>query len=72
MIFNEKRSKITISFEWKESFIHLKEKRGCPIHGEPRQYPTHKEKLLKELDKKKCEEILFQTKELHLWLKAKL
>jgi hypothetical protein len=36
------------------------------------RYPSHKEKLMQGLTKERCEEILKNTKELQLWIKAKL
>ena len=42
-----------------------------PLYIQTR-YPSHKEALMKGLTKAKCEEILKKTKELQLWIKAKL
>ena len=42
-----------------------------PLNIEAR-YPSHKERLLKSLDELKCREILFETKQLQEWIKAKL
>jgi HEPN domain-containing protein len=42
-----------------------------PLNIEAR-YPSHKERLLRSLTKEKCTEILHNTKELQLWIKAKL
>jgi HEPN domain-containing protein len=36
------------------------------------RYPSHKERLMKSLTEEKCTEILEKTKELQLWIKAKL
>jgi HEPN domain-containing protein len=56
----------SFSDEFKD-FIDLLE----PLNIESR-YPSHKEKLLKDLTKGRCEEILKNTKELQSWIKAKL
>jgi HEPN domain-containing protein len=42
-----------------------------PLNIEAR-YPSYKEKLQKALNKKKCKEILNQTKEFQQWIKKKL
>ncbi len=42
-----------------------------PLNIEAR-YPSHKERLLKSLTEEKCNEIINGTKELQLWIKAKL
>jgi len=42
-----------------------------PLNIEAR-YPTHKERLLKSLDKTKCSELITKTKELQQWIKLKL
>ncbi len=42
-----------------------------PLNIEAR-YPSHKERLLKSLNKKKCQEILINTKKLQEWIKLKL
>jgi HEPN domain-containing protein len=42
-----------------------------PLNIEAR-YPSQKEKLMKSLTKIKCEDLLKNTKELQLWIKAKL
>ena len=42
-----------------------------PLNIEAR-YPSHKERLMKSLNESKCAEILTKTKELQLWIKAKL
>lgn len=42
-----------------------------PLNIEAR-YPSYKEKLQKALNKKKCKEILNQTKEFQRWIKKKL
>ncbi len=42
-----------------------------PLNIEAR-YPTYKEKLLKSLSKKKCEELLIKTSELCKWIEDKL
>lgn len=42
-----------------------------PLNIEAR-YQSHKEKLMKSLTKSKCEELLKNTKELQLWIKARL
>ena len=42
-----------------------------PLNIEAR-YPSHKEKLLKKLDKNKCEEIIKKTEEIHSWIKSRL
>ena len=42
-----------------------------PLNIESR-YPSNKEKLMKGLTKERCEDILENTKELQLWIKAKL
>jgi len=50
-----------------KDFIDLLE----PLNIEAR-YPSHKEKLLQGLTKKKCEEILKSTNKLQAWIKTKL
>jgi HEPN domain-containing protein len=42
-----------------------------PLNIEAR-YPSHKERLLKSLNHKKCSEIIDNTKELQQWIKMKL
>lgn len=42
-----------------------------PLNVEAR-YPTYKEKLFKTLDKKRCKEIIMETKRLHKWIEEKL
>lgn len=42
-----------------------------PLNIEAR-YPSYKEKLLQTLDKKKCKQILKDTKEFYQWLKNQL
>lgn len=42
-----------------------------PLNIEAR-YPSYKEKLQKTLNKKRCKEILTQTKEFQRWIKKKL
>jgi len=42
-----------------------------PLNIEAR-YPTHKERLLKELNKEYCSILLEQTEALYLWIKEKL
>ena len=42
-----------------------------PLNIEAR-YPSHKERLLKSLNKEKCQEILNNTKKLQEWIKLKL
>ncbi len=42
-----------------------------PLNIEAR-YPSHKERLMKSLDKTKCSEILKKTKQLQEWIKQKL
>lgn len=42
-----------------------------PLNIEAR-YPSYKERLLKSLNKEYCIRLLQQTKELQLWIKAKL
>ena len=43
----------------------------APLNVEAR-YPTHKEKIMKSLNRDKCQQILENTKELQLWIKTKL
>ena len=56
----------SITDEFKD-FIDILE----PLNIESR-YPSHKDQLMKGLTKERCEEILKNTKELQLWIKAKL
>ncbi|MCK4798772.1 MAG: HEPN domain-containing protein [Spirochaetes bacterium] len=42
-----------------------------PLNVEAR-YPSHKEKLLKSLNEKRCKKIFENTKELYQWIKKKL
>ncbi|MFC2137821.1 HEPN domain-containing protein [Bacteroidota bacterium] len=42
-----------------------------PLNIEAR-YPTHKERLLKSLDEKKCEDLIGKSKKLQEWIKVKL
>lgn len=42
-----------------------------PLNIEAR-YPTHKERLLKELTHEKCSDLLKNTEELYLWIKTRL
>ena len=42
-----------------------------PLNIEAR-YPTYKERLLRKLTDKKCEEIIMKTEEFILWIKEKL
>ena len=42
-----------------------------PLNIEAR-YPSYKERLLKSLTKKRCEELISQTQELQQWIKQKL
>lgn len=42
-----------------------------PLNIEAR-YPSHKERLLKSLNDKKCKEIIEKTKALQTWIKQKL
>jgi len=42
-----------------------------PLNIEAR-YPSHKERLIKSLNEKKCREIIDETKELQQWIKRKL
>jgi HEPN domain-containing protein len=42
-----------------------------PLNIEAR-YPTHKERILKELNEKYCSNLLKQTEALYLWIKEKL
>jgi len=56
----------SLTDEFKD-FIDLLE----PLNIESR-YPSHNEKLMKGLTNERCEDILKNTKELQLWIKAKL
>ncbi|MDA3954974.1 MAG: HEPN domain-containing protein [Bacteroidales bacterium] len=42
-----------------------------PLNIEAR-YPSHKERLMRSLTESKCLEIIQKTKEIQLWIKAKL
>lgn len=43
----------------------------APLNIEAR-YPTHKEKLMKSLNKERCKQIFTETKRMYAWIKEKL